>query len=99
VRHLFSKGGPACGLVDKHKLTANEWIVTDLAKQLGLAQKKLKAWVTRGWARAVQRPKGGLWILWADDDEVSRLKRLAQVVRRGVTRYPSELVTPKARLA
>jgi DNA invertase Pin-like site-specific DNA recombinase len=99
VRNLFSKAGPAHGLVDKRELTSNEWIVTDLAKQLGLTQKKLKAWVTRGWARAVQRPKGGLWILWADDDEFSRLKRLAQVMRRGVTKYPAELVTPKARPA
>jgi hypothetical protein len=95
VRQLFSKGGPAHGLVDRHELKPDEWTAADLAGRLGIPPKKLKAWVTRGWARAVQRPIGGRWILWADTEELARLKRLAQVMRRGVTRYPAELVTPK----
>jgi hypothetical protein len=97
VRHLFSKGGPAHGLVDNRELKPDEWAVDDLAKHLGMASDKLKAWVTRGWACAVQRPRRGVWVLWADDDETARLKRLVQVMRRGVTRYPTSLVTPKAR--
>jgi DNA invertase Pin-like site-specific DNA recombinase len=97
VRHLFAKVGPAHGLVDKYERKADEWTADDLAGRLGIQPKKLKAWVTRGWARAVQRPIGGLWILWADNEEMARLERLAQTMRRGVTRYPLSLVTPKMR--
>jgi hypothetical protein len=97
VRHLFSKVTTIREVLENYELKSNEWPVADLAKCLGMPVKKLKDWVTRGWARAVQRPIGGVWILWADDDEVARLKRLAQISRPGMTNYPAALVTPKTR--
>jgi DNA invertase Pin-like site-specific DNA recombinase len=75
------------------KLQPNEWLVEDLAKELGMKQKKLKDWVTRGWARAIQRPFGGVWILWADNAEIKRLRLLA-ARRPGDNRPPEETLVP-----
>ncbi|HVC98327.1 MAG TPA: recombinase family protein [Pirellulales bacterium] len=95
VRKLLSTIEPICSLLESYELKPNEWTIADLAKRLALPQKKLKGWVTRGWARAVQRPMGAVWILWADDEEFSRLKQLAQLSRPGMTNYPAALTTPK----
>ena len=37
-------------------LEPNHWRSADLAKELGIPEKRLKDWVTRGWATAIQRP-------------------------------------------
>jgi hypothetical protein len=74
----------------------NEWNVDDLASKLrGMSTKKLKGWVRGGWATAVQRPRRGPWILWADDDELARLQELAACSSIGVRRHPVHLTTPK----
>jgi hypothetical protein len=97
VGHLLSKVAPIRHLMENYELKPNEWTVADLAMRLGLPRKKLKDWVTRGWASAVQRPMGAVWILWADDEEFVRLKRLAELSRPGMTNYPAALTTPKTR--
>ena len=58
---------------------------------------KLRDWATRGWVHARQTPVQGNWILWADTDEVSRLRELLYQSCRGVNAYTSELKTPKER--
>ena len=39
----------------------------------------------------------GCWILWADKDEVNRLRKLLAESRRGINAYTSDLKTPKKR--
>lgn len=73
----------------------NQWKLGDLASQLEMPIKKLKAWVGRGWVNAVQRPVGGPWILWANDDELTRLRQLAACSHRGAHKHPPHLTTPK----
>ena len=73
----------------------HEWLAEDLATELGLSLKRLKDWVTRGWATASQRPFGRKWLIWADDRELSRLHRLAKHQSRPGGVPPSiELRTP-----
>jgi len=96
VRKLFERGGPAYGLLKHRELAANEWATMDLATHLGIREKKLKYWVRQGWLRAIQRPLGGRWIVWADKEELGRLEQLASKSRHGISKYPSELITPKS---
>ena len=76
-------------------LPDNQWRTKALARKLNIREKKLKDWATWGWVHIIQRPFGGTWIVWADDDEVSRLTELAARCRQGVI-YPARLRTPKS---
>ena len=55
----------------------HHWRSADLAKKLGIPEKRLKHWVTRRWATATQRPFGHVWIIYASKQELQRLHRLA----------------------
>jgi hypothetical protein len=78
-------------------LTPHEWWLTDLARALQMSHMKLREWVVRGWVQGRKSPIKGLWIVWADPDEVTRLHKVLAQSRRGVTGYPAALTTPKAR--
>ncbi len=73
----------------------NEWNIGDLAFELSMSIKKLKEWVSRSWASVIQRPACGPWILWADEGELARLRKLAACSHRGANKHPSYLTTPK----
>ena len=77
-------------------LAENQWRAADLATQLGVPEKRIKDWVTRGWVTAVQRPFGRTWVIHADAEELNRLQQLARSQRgQGRPRPPKELRTPK----
>ena len=78
-------------------LGQHEWWLTDLARELQMSHLKLRDWAVRGWVHGRQTPVQGYWILWADKDEVRRLRKLLAESRRGVNAYASELRTPKER--
>ncbi|MBI2806526.1 MAG: recombinase family protein [Planctomycetes bacterium] len=75
----------------------NEWWLTDLARKLTMSHLKLRDWAVRGWLHGRKTPLQGRWIVWADKDEVRRLRKLLADSRRGVNTYTSELKTPKKR--
>jgi DNA invertase Pin-like site-specific DNA recombinase len=81
-------------LVGKH-----EWWLTDLARELKMSHLKLRDWANRGWVHNRKTPVQGYWILWADPDEVKRLRRLLAESRRGRNAYISDRTTPKKRSA
>jgi DNA invertase Pin-like site-specific DNA recombinase len=74
-----------------------EWWLTDLARELKMSCDKLRDWSKRGWVHCRKTPLQGYRILWADADEVKRLKTLLAESRRGIQGYTKELTTPKAR--
>jgi DNA invertase Pin-like site-specific DNA recombinase len=78
-------------------LDTNEWWLADLARELQLGYQKLGDWARRGWVHSRQTPIQGRWILWADSDEVIRLRQLLAQSRRGVNAYSNLLRTPKER--
>ena len=74
-----------------------KWRVGDLARKLDIPIRTLHSWLRRGWLHGKQSAGAhGRWVLWADDDELSRLTQLRHVGRQssGVS-APAELTTPK----
>jgi DNA invertase Pin-like site-specific DNA recombinase len=80
-------------------LGRDEWWLTDLARTLKISHLKLRDWAVRGWVHSRKTPIQGRWILWADKDEVRRLRKLLAQSRRGINAYTSDLKTPKKRPA
>jgi hypothetical protein len=78
-------------------LGANEWWLTDLARELQMSDAKLRDWGDRGWVHYRKTLVQGYRILWADTDEVKRLKKLLAQSRRGMQGYTDDLTTPKPR--
>jgi DNA invertase Pin-like site-specific DNA recombinase len=78
-------------------LGEDEWWLTDLARELAMSHLKLRDWAKRGWLHSRKTPVQDRWILWADHDEVMRLRQLLDQSRRGVNAYTSNLKTPKKR--
>jgi DNA-binding transcriptional MerR regulator len=81
--------------LDPVQLTSHEWKLPKLAKRLGVPIKRLRYWVHKGWVHARQTPTQGLWIAWADAEELARLQRLTARSKHGVCGHPAELTTPK----
>jgi hypothetical protein len=78
-------------------LGKDEWWLADLARELGMSHLKARDWIVRGWLHGRRTPIQGYWIVWADHDEMQRLKNLLALSRRGSNGYTSELTKPKAR--
>jgi DNA invertase Pin-like site-specific DNA recombinase len=78
-------------------LQEQEWWLMDLARELNMSHLKLREWANRGWVHARRTPVQGYWILWADRDELRRLRQLLADSHRGVNAYSSKLKTPKKR--
>ncbi len=76
-------------------LGRHEWWLIDLADELKTSREKLQEWAGRGWVHGRQTPVQGCWILWADKDELRRLRKLIAKSRPGKNRHASELKIPK----
>src|SRR5437763_13575640 len=73
-------------------------VVLKLAEAIPVSAGTLADWARRGWLHSRRTPAQHLWILWADKQEVKRLRKLASFSHRGVVEYPAELTTPKSRI-
>jgi DNA invertase Pin-like site-specific DNA recombinase len=89
------------GLGDERRVPAllgpDEWWLGDLARALEMSPMKLRDWVVRGWLHARKSPAQGLWIVWADREERTRLGQLLTQSQRGANAYPVSCTTPKPR--
>jgi len=97
VHKLLTRRGLANERTYDGQLGSYEWWLRDLARAIPMSADKLADWARRGWLHSRKTPAQRLWILWADKQEVKRLRRLADLSHRGVVEYPSELTTPKKR--
>jgi hypothetical protein len=90
-----------CGLANEktypNPLGPHEWWLAKLADAIPVAAWKLADWARRGWLHSRRTPAQNLWVLWADESEVQRLRELTALSHRGVAEYPPELTTPKDR--
>jgi hypothetical protein len=97
VRRLVSKHG----LIERGRrgepLGRHEWRLASLARKLRIARWKLRNWTIQGWLHGRQTLRDGSWIVWADADEIERLKQLRARSQRGVRVHPKKLTTPKKR--
>lgn len=86
-------------MVETGVLEADEYWLSDLARQLNLPRITLYKWQRLGWvhSRKVAEALGRL-TLWADDEELERLRQLRLYKRQWPNpRYPATLTTPKPR--
>lgn len=91
-------GPGASRRINPEDLQPNEWRLSDLARELGMPAITLRHWHYRGWVRARKSSEvRGCWILWADEKELERLRRLRAWHRGGHDLdRPLELTTPRA---
>lgn len=82
---------------NKELLGQHEWWLIDLADELKTTRHKLQEFAWRGWVHGRQTPVHGCWILWADKDELRRLRALIAKSRPGKNRQASDLKRPKKR--
>ncbi len=103
VAGFLAKGGlsgprpralAAAGMLEK-----GEWLLSDLARALGMPSATLHRWRKVEWVQARKLPvPGGHWAIWADGAERKRLARLRKYYRRRRDQpIPVELTSPKPR--
>lgn len=81
---------------DEQHLKANEWWLSELAARLAMPIATLHRWQRVGWVSSRKVPTArGRWAIYADDDELLRLRRLRDSPRGWPEAYPIELITPK----
>ena len=80
-------------------LGKDEWWIPDLAGKLGVISQKIHYWVKQKWVHSRRTPSGKHLIVWADKDEIRRLRRLAKRKNSWIAARHPELVIPKARVA
>jgi DNA invertase Pin-like site-specific DNA recombinase len=62
---------------DLSKLSQDEWWLPTLAEELGMPKVTLYQWIRRGWVKAHKQKEGGnRWIIWANPQEIGRLRQL-----------------------
>jgi DNA invertase Pin-like site-specific DNA recombinase len=76
-------------------LRANEWWIPELAAKLGVIQQRVHYWAKKGWVHYRKTPSNKHWIVWADQEELRRLRRLCKTSGSYTAKNHSELVIPK----
>jgi hypothetical protein len=95
MRELGLVGEYFCDdLLQKH-----EWRIPNLARELGIIPQKIHYWIKQGWIHSRRTPSGKHLIVWADKDEIRRLKRLARVKQSWLRARHPDLIIPKRRPA
>lgn len=81
---------------DCRHLTQDEWWLADLASELSMPIATLHRWQRVGWvnSRKVVAARGR-WAIYADRDELGRLRSLRDSPRSWPQAYATELITPK----
>jgi DNA invertase Pin-like site-specific DNA recombinase len=97
VHELLARRGMSNEKKYAGQLGTHEWWLPELAKVIPVSAGKLGDWARRGWVHSRTTPAQHLRILWADKQEVKRLRKLASLSHRGVVDYPAKLTTPKDR--
>jgi hypothetical protein len=97
VCELLHKRGIGPDKRSATQLGENEWWPKDLAEVVGVPVWKMEFWADWGWVHCRKTPIRKWRILWADAEEVARLKKLRARSRHGCNAHPAELITPKKR--
>jgi DNA invertase Pin-like site-specific DNA recombinase len=94
VQDLLHRRGLGAESKDPQLCRRHEWRTCHLARELGITQKRLHAWIQRGWVRGRQTPIHKRWLVWADAREVKRLKRLAAAIDESPSGRPGPGANP-----
>jgi hypothetical protein len=93
IRSLGLKGE----LFRDKALLEDEWWIPDLASKLGVIQQRVHYWARQGWVQYRKTNSDKHWIVWADNDEIKRLRKLSKTSNSYTAKNNPDLVTPKAR--
>ena len=87
-------------VTNEQHLEADEWWLMDLAAELSMPIATLHRWQRVGWltSRKVVAARGR-WAIYADTEELDRLRRLRASPYGWPRAYPIELTTPKPKAA
>jgi DNA invertase Pin-like site-specific DNA recombinase len=99
IGDLIRRLGLAGELFREDLLGPGEWWIADLARELGIIAVQIHYWVKQGWIHHRRTPSGKHWIVWADQDELRRLRQLAGKKTSWFAAKHPELVIPKKRRA
>lgn len=91
VQELLHRCGLGAESDAPNLLRRHEWRTCDLARALGISQKRLHTWIQRGWVRGRQTPIHRRWLVRADPREVRRLKRLAAAIDESPSGRPGKI--------
>ena len=97
IRKMLYRLGVTDASLCLEPLEKHEWRLPELAKTLRVSKGKLRAWVERGWIHGRKTPVYGRWILWADRDELRRLRQLCRASTPGTFAHARALTQPKKR--
>lgn len=91
-------GTRLCDERGEQHLNKDEWWLADLAAELAMPIATLHRWQRVGWvhSRKVMAMRGR-WAIYADADELHRLRRLRDSPRGWPQPYPTELTAPKSK--
>jgi len=99
LSHRGLHGPRPRAMVETGVLEPHEYWLSDLARELHLPRITLYKWQRLGWVHSRQAAEAlGRLALWADDEELERLRQLRLYKRQWPEpRYPATLTTPKIR--
>lgn len=97
VRQLLKRAGLVRPWRQVDELGKHEWWLADLADELAMAEAALRVWLRRGWVHGRQTAVQRLWVVWADREELRRLRRLRAQSHEKGRRVSPELKSPKPR--
>jgi DNA invertase Pin-like site-specific DNA recombinase len=75
----------------------DEWWIPDLARKLGVSPHKIHYWVKQRWVHSRRTPSGKHLVVWADKDEIRRLRQLAKRINSWIAARHPDLIIPKNR--
>ena len=85
-------------LLSRDQLASDEWWLSDLAVELSVNPRRLHHWTRKGYVHSRKGLSSKFWIIWADADELARLRKLRDYLStEHQVPYPLELKRPKDR--
>ena len=99
VGNLLGKLGLVGELFRDDLLQKQERWIPELARELGVIPQTIHYWIKQGWIHSRRTPSGKHWIVWADQDEMRRLKQLARAGPVRIRARHPHLIIPKRRTA
>jgi DNA invertase Pin-like site-specific DNA recombinase len=100
VRQLLSRWQLTGERYDKVRLAPDEWWLSDLARELSVSYTTLRRWIALRWVHYRRTPQLDYHLIWANTDELDRLRRLRDHGRQYPRiPTPAALTTPKRRQA
>ena len=101
VLNMLRRSHLLAGRTEKIELAPDEWLLTDLAREVDIGCSHLRRWIHREGVHWRRSPLRGYYIIWADADERTRLRKLQAFFHDhpglSTALYPKELITPKPR--